>query len=290
MAEIHLVRHMELGQEMVLKRLLPETMNRPDLVELFLTEADVGSLLQHENVVQILDAGEADGEYFIAMEFVDGPDLHTVLALAAETLGPMPAAVAMRITLDALRGLHAAHVLVSPAGNPFGLVHRDISPDNLFLNREGVTKVADFGIAKLSNLEGLTATGMVKGKLAYMSPEQMRGDTLDGRSDAFSLALVTFEMLTGLRPQQPRAEENDMEAFMRIMRMRIPRVRRLEPEIPRKLAAVIDKALRKRLFWRHKTCAAFADSLEKAAGEAGHLATHNDVATYLAPLLSRQTG
>ena len=286
MAELYRARRAD-GALVVVKRLLPEMEKRPDVVDLFLTEADVGQMLRHENVVCVLDAGEVDGRYFLAMEYVDGVDAERCIADAWKQECPIPRRVALRIAVDALRGLHFAHELKSPQGTRFGLVHRDVSPDNLFITREGVTKLGDFGIAKLAELEGVTQTGLIKGKIAYMSPEQVRGLPLDGRADAFSLALVLYEMLSSSRPFAMREGESEVDALLRVRAGRVRAIGRLEPDLPRRVSGVVDKALRAWRFWRFKSCGAFADALELAASSSGILGSHDDVAAHVAAVRER---
>lgn len=287
MAELFVARHRASGQDVVVKRLLPEMEKRPDVVDLFLTEADVGRLLRHENVVSVLDAGEVDGRWFLAMEFVDGLDAERVLSDAWKRGAPLPLRAVLRIAVDALRGLECAHRLVSPQGNSFGLVHRDVSPDNIFLTSDGRTKVADFGIAKLAQIEGATATGMLKGKLTYMAPEQVQGRALDGRADQFSLALVAYEMMTGVRPFAAQDGESEVDTLMRVRTGRVRRIRRLEPDVPRAVARTVDKALRRVRWLRFPSCGAFADALEAAAREAGALGERADVAALVADVRTR---
>ncbi len=286
MAELFRARHAS-GSLVVVKRLLPEMEKRPDVVDLFLTEADVGQMLRHDNVVSVLDAGEVDGRYFLAMEYVDGVDAERLITDAWKRQAPIPRAVAVRIAVDALRGLHFAHELTSPQGTRFGLVHRDVSPDNLFVTRAGVTKVGDFGIAKLAELEGVTQAGLIKGKIAYMSPEQVRGVALDGRADAFSLALVLYEMLTSARPFGMREGESEVDALLRVRAGRVRSIGRLERDLPAGVARAVDKALRSWRFWRHASCGAFADTLEQAARTAGVLGSHADVAAHVEAVRGR---
>jgi serine/threonine-protein kinase len=268
MAELFHARHVD-GSEVVVKRLLPEMESRADVIDLFLTEADVGRLLRHDNVVRVLDAGEVDGHYYLAMEYVDGLDADHLLADAWQRQTPLPAGVAVRICVDALRGLHHAHTLRSPQGTHFGLVHRDVSPDNLFVTAQGVTKVADFGIAKLASLEGVTQMGLVKGKLAYMSPEQLRGVALDGRADGYALALILYEMLSSSRPFAQRVGENEIDHLVRVRGGDLPSLSTLEPDLARGVSRPVDKMLRRWRFWRYSNCAAFADALERGARRAG---------------------
>lgn len=281
MAELFRARHRASGQTVVVKRLLPELEARPDVVDLFLTEADVGRLLKHENVVQVLDAGESDGRYYIAMEYVDGCDAEALLADAWANGRPIPPPLVVRMGVDALRGLHHAHCLASAQGRPLGLVHRDVSPDNIFITRDGVTKVADFGIAKLASLEGVTSTGLLKGKLAYMSPEQVASVALDGRADEYCLALVLYEMLSATRPFACINGESEIDTLMRVKRGRVRSLAKLEPELPRALTKVVDRALRGWRFRRFKSCEEFADALEATSSATGMLGTREELASYV---------
>lgn len=287
MAELFRAKHRENGTVVVVKRLLPEMEARPDIVDLFLTEADVGQLLRNEHVVAVLDAGEVDGRYYIAMEYVDGVDAERMLADAWKRQEPMPRRVALRICVDALRGLHAAHELTSPQGTRFGLVHRDVSPDNIFVTKDGIAKVADFGIAKLASLEGATQAGLIKGKLTYMSPEQVKGVPLDGRADAFSLALVLYEMLSSARPFAPLEGESEIDTLLRVRAGSVKSIAKLEKDLPKPIARTVDKALRATRFFRFRTCGAFADALEKASSDAGLLGTRDDVARFVELVRSR---
>lgn len=281
MAELFRARHRDTGHTVVIKRLLPELEERTEVVDLFLTEADIGRLLRHENVVQVLDAGEVDGRYYIAMEYVDGCDAEHLLADAWNNSRPIPPRLVFRIGVDALRGLHDAHTLKSAQGRPLGLVHRDVSPDNIFITRTGVTKVADFGIAKIGTLEGVTQAGLLKGKVTYMSPEQVASVPLDGRADEFCLALVLYEMLSSNRPFAALEGESEIDTLMRVKKGKVRSLAKLEPDLPRAVTKTIDRALRAWRFRRFKTCADFADALEKAAKDADMLATREELASYV---------
>jgi serine/threonine-protein kinase len=292
MAELMFALHVARGVVVVVKRLLREMERGHDGVDLFRTEAVIGQLLRHDNVVRVVDAGEvvdsAGGHYFLVMEFVDGLDADHLLADAWREKVPIPAGVSLRIAVDALRGLHFAHELKSPQGTRFGLVHRDVSPDNLFVTSTGHTKVADFGIAKLATLEGATQAGLLKGKLTYMSPEQVQGKPLDGRADGYALALVVYEMLSSVRPYAAREGESEVEHLLRVRRGAIRSLASLEPELPRSVTRPIDKMLRAWRFWRFPSCGAFADALERAAADAGALASHDVVAGHVAEVRARR--
>lgn len=189
------------SKEIVVKRILPHLAEDPRFVEMFLREAQTAASLNHANVVQVYELGEADGQYFIAMEYVDGATLYKLARRAWHSGRSVPMEVVLRAIADGALGLNHAHgIRDAKTGEAVGLVHRDISPDNLMINRDGVTKVLDFGIAKGGNSAGVTKTGELKGKIPYMSPEQIRGEALDGRSDLYSLGITMYWLLTGQRP------------------------------------------------------------------------------------------
>ena len=183
----------------VVKRLRPELLALPDQVTHFLEEARLMAQLQHPNLVQVFDLGEADGQYFIAMERVDGPALSRLLEVLHRAGERLPIEIAVYIAARVAEGLHFAHELIdSTTHKPLQIVHRDVSPQNILLGLGGDVKLADFGIAK-AELEHRPPTqlGIAKGKPAYMSPEQARAQPVDRRTDLYALGVVLWEMLTG---------------------------------------------------------------------------------------------
>src|SRR5262249_27229916 len=165
-------------------------------VRMFIDEARLAAQLQHSNIVQIFDFDQAEGSYYIAMELVEGCDLRRLeqdLRLQAQQL-PMP--VALYVAVETLKGLHYAHTK-SVGDRPLGIVHRDVSPQNILLSRSGEVKLSDFGIAKAQARATATRTGVVKGKLSYMSPEQAEGQPLDHRTDLFAVGVILYHALTG---------------------------------------------------------------------------------------------
>lgn len=212
----------------VVKRILPHLAEDVRFVQMFQREARVAAMLTHTNIVQIHELGEVDGIYFIAMEYVDGAPLHN-LARSAWRMGrSIPLEVICCAIADAALGLHAAHTQRDVDGRPLHLVHRDISPDNLIINREGVTKILDFGIAKTAAAER-TATGELKGKIPFMSPEQVMGEPLDGRADLYALGVSLYWLLTGKRPL---SAQSDLLLMQRILSEMPPPPRELNPSVP----------------------------------------------------------
>jgi eukaryotic-like serine/threonine-protein kinase len=182
------------------KTILPGVMDNERLERMFMEEATLASGLHHPNVVETLELGEQDGVLFMALEWVDGEPLSLVMNEAQKT-GGVPLSVGVNLIAQACKGLHAAHELTDEAGNPLGIVHRDISPHNILVTYSGIAKVLDFGIAKATQRSsGLTEAGEVKGKLAYMAPEQVRGRPVDRRTDVFSLGTVLYALTTGHHP------------------------------------------------------------------------------------------
>jgi eukaryotic-like serine/threonine-protein kinase len=281
MANIFLANHAATGQRVVLKKLLPELQQNPEIIDLFLTEADLGRLLRHHNIVQVLDAGEESGEYYIVMEYVDGVTLET-FRLKAESDGVrVPPHLVCKMAVDALRGLHCAHILENAQGTPFGLVHRDISPSNVFISRDGVTKLADFGVANLEAHGSANIQRHMHGRPHYMSPEHASQLSLDGRSDVYSVGLMIHELLTGKTLFLPEENEPLESQVRRVLQRSIPPLQKLAPDIPPPVARVLNKALRQKRWLRFASADEFANQLEHASMRAHLWATEQDVSDYV---------
>ncbi len=187
-------------KKIALKVLDPVLARQPRAVEHFLDEARLSSLLDHPNIVQILDLGRADDEYFIAMEHVDGADLARLIGVCHETKRPVPVAVVLAILRKICDGLYAAHTTQDADGTPLNLVHRDVKSGNVFVARNGVVKIGDFGIAMANHASRISRTdvGLVKGTPGYMAPEHRLGQTIDGRADLYGVGAIAYEMLAGI--------------------------------------------------------------------------------------------
>jgi serine/threonine-protein kinase len=222
----------------VIKRLRAECAEDPEYVAMFLDEARLAARLNHPNVVQTFEVSEAEGEYFMAMEYLEGAPLNRIMN---RTRGRRePEALLLRVVADALSGLHYAHELTNFDGTPLSIVHRDASPHNIFVTYEGQTKVVDFGIAKAATRSNETRTGVVKGKVGYMAPEQARCLRLDRRADVFVLGIVLWEVLAG-RKMWERA--TDMEVLHRLVAGNLPRIEEVRPDIAPELARICARAL-----------------------------------------------
>jgi serine/threonine-protein kinase len=195
------------------KRLRADLVDDPDVRRMFLDEARLAGLLRHPNVVSVIDVGEDQSGPFLVMEFVEGVPL-SQLTRAAERGERIPLEVCLRIAGQVAEGLHAVHELRAADGEFLQLVHRDVSPQNILVGFDGIARVTDFGIAKALGRASKTATGILKGKLGYMSPEQLRFEEIDRRADLFAFGVVLFEMLTGQRLYQ---SQQDMDGPRRIL-------------------------------------------------------------------------
>ncbi len=244
---------------LVLKRILPHLAEDPAFVEMFLGEARLAAQLEHPNIVQIFDFGEAEGSFFLAMELIDGPNLRKLVKRAAEEA--LPPAFCAKVIAFAAEGLAYAHEFRDgETGEPLGLVHRDVSPDNILVSRQGAVKVVDFGIAKVAGQGHRTLTGVVKGKVAYMPPEQLQAKAMDRRVDVYALGVVLYELLTGKRPFDATTDVSVMQAIL--FESFIPVAQR-RPDVPVALHQVLDKALAKDRERRYPDCRALQDDLER---------------------------
>lgn len=223
----------------VIKRILPHWASDPEFIQMLIDEAKIAVLLNHINIVAVFDLGSFENSYFIAMEYLEGFDLKTLLERVIEKQKAIPPEIACFIAIQAAAGLEYAHQKRDIYGNPLHIVHRDISPHNLLISHEGDVKITDFGIAKATFKKNFTATGTLKGKLSYMSPEQVRGELLTGQSDLFSLGIVLYEMLTG---KKLFAGNTEIEIIDKIRKVEIKK-EDLPDSIPEKLQTILLKAL-----------------------------------------------
>jgi len=247
----------------VIKRILPHLAEHESFREMFLQEARFVARLSHPNIVQIFELGDVDDTTFIAMEYVAGQSFRDLMRRAAKANTPFPIAVAVGMIAQACAGAHAAHELTDAQGLPLGLVHRDISPHNLMVTGQGHVKLLDFGIAKATELAmENTRTGALKGKLHYMSPEQVGQEPLDRRSDVFSLGIVLWEMLTARRLFKRESELKTMQAIIEGQQYDVLEYRK---DLPTSIVAVLNRALATDRDARYPTADAFRRALEDAA-------------------------
>ncbi|NTX06772.1 serine/threonine-protein kinase [Myxococcus sp. CA040A] len=246
-------------KSVLIKKVLPEFVADDAFVSMFINEARISATLSHGCIAQVFDFGRVEGQYYLAMELVDGQPLHHVLKRALKTgLSRMPIPLATYITLEMCRGLHYAHTRTDDKGKPLGIVHRDISPDNVLISYEGQVKIVDFGIAKAQLARNfMTEPGVVKGKYLYFSPEQARGYEVDARSDVWSTGLVLYEMLCG----QPPVSGTPAAVMMRMAHGEFPSPREVRGDLPVELDELVMRALSVDLSARYESANAFADAL-----------------------------
>lgn len=260
MAEIYLCHALGpegFEKEVVIKRVRSFLANDPEFVKMFIAEAQVASKLNHANIVQIFDFEKHEDTYYLAMEYVRGHSLSDVRKRCRESMVPLPPTLVAQIGSDVARGLHYAHRrLVN--GVPLGIVHRDVSPHNILLSFDGAVKLTDFGIAKAG--ARMTSPGMLKGKFAYMSPEQARGLEVDARSDIFALGIILWELLTGGRLFDA---DNDAAVLRAVRRSAIPPARRINEEVTPELDAIVSRALERPVRKRFQS----AFEMERALAE-----------------------
>jgi len=262
MAEVYLARRAGphgFQKLVALKRILPQLGREADFVAMFVDEARMCARLCHPNIVQVFDFGEHDGELYMAMEYVEGTTGARLIRASAQKGADIPLEVSLHVALSVLRGLEYAHSVRDEHGRPLHLVHRDVSPGNVLIDKSGAVKLTDFGIARASEFERRTDAGQLKGKLGYMSPEQVVGKDLDGRSDLFTLGIVLAEMVT-LRPLFSGGRELDV--LLRIRDADLSALDRKQ-DLPDDVKDVLFRALAKDKLLRYPNAAAFADAIEE---------------------------
>jgi serine/threonine protein kinase len=243
-----------------IKRVLPNLTSNNQFVAMFLDEARLSLFLQHANVVQVFDISKADdGTYFLVMEYVDGCDLKALIAFHQNAGRQFEVGLALYIMIEAAKGLHYAHTLENPqTGEVLGIVHRDVSPPNIMLSKNGEVKVVDFGLAKAASQVEITDEGVVKGKFSYLSPEAALGQPVDARTDVFALGIITWELLTGRR----LFFADDPHATIKLVRAaRVPSISAMNPKVDAELDAIVRKALAREPDQRTASAADYAEDL-----------------------------
>ncbi|HEX4448498.1 MAG TPA: serine/threonine-protein kinase, partial [Polyangiaceae bacterium] len=269
----------------VIKRLLSGLVAEAHFLDMFLDEARLAARLNHPNIVQTNEVGIAEQNYFIAMEYLDGQPL---LKLVQRMLPqPLPLHVALSIAANVAAGLHYAHTLGDFSGTPLGIVHRDVSPHNIFVTYAGQVKVVDFGIAKASSQTTETATGILKGKIAYMSPEHIGGLPLDGRSDVFSLGVVLYEALTGQRMWG--SPTRDVNIVKRLVTGDVPSSpRMLVADLPEDVDRICQRALAVDRDDRYASALEMQKDLEESIARLPQRASERDVGELISGLFAHE--
>jgi serine/threonine protein kinase len=270
---------------LAIKKVLPDLVANEQFLEMFVEEAKLVANLAHPNIVQVFDFGQVDErDYFIAMEYVAGTNLATILSRLYERRLRLPPEIALYVALEACKGLGHAHARTGPAGEALGIVHRDVSPQNVLVSFGGEVKVTDFGIAKVSTAISRTGEGQVRGKLSYMSPEQAGGTVLDRRSDLFSLAVVLYELVAGKRFY---SGDSSVEIFAKVLNYRSPSAEDFR-ELPPVAVPILLKGLRANPDERWQNAVQMETALANALGPEGAVRARQALSALMTKLFDHE--
>jgi eukaryotic-like serine/threonine-protein kinase len=268
------------------KTMLSKLSEDAQFEQMFLDEASLASQIRHPNVVEISDLGEQDGVLYLAMEWIDGVPLNQLMK-TAKAAGGVPLPIAVRIVMNACAGLHAAHELRDARGVLIGLVHRDVSPQNILVSYDGVSKVVDFGVAKATAMGGgATVAGQLKGKVSYMAPEQVRGEAIDRRVDIFAMGIVLYALTSGKHPFRRESEAATMYTIASDEAVVPPS--KFVPGYPAGLEAVLLKALAKDKQARFATASEFQRALDQCLPAAERANTDEDIGAFIRQLFGNK--
>lgn len=268
-----------------IKMILPHIAEEKDLIASFIDEAKLAALLNHQNIVQIYDFGEMENNFFITMEYLFGKDLRLIMAKARALSLPLQIEHALYITSRICAGLEYAHTLKDFQGRPLNIIHRDISPQNVIVTYEGDVKIVDFGIAKAATQSTATQVGMIKGKVAYMSPEQASGRPIDRRSDIFSCGVLLYELATGNKLFKG---EDTLQILARVRDAEFDAQEMIRTELPPKLFAILNTALAKDPDARYQSCAEMQADIEECLYDLGMRPSARSLAQYMKSLFAEE--
>jgi serine/threonine-protein kinase len=244
---------------LIIKRILPHLARDPRFIQAFVAEAKILGMLHHSNIVSVYDFGEDSGRHYLALEYLDGLSLAEIMDRRHEAQAPLPVGVAAYLAREICQGLSAVHTLSQADGKPLNVIHRDVTPSNAMTTRSGAVKLLDFGIAKISSTTSLTRQGQIKGKAAYLAPEQIKGEPIDFRVDLFTLGIVLYELLTLTHLFD--CEGGDMATAYRIVEMAITPPSRVRPDIPPALEDIVMRALARNPADRFGSASEMAEAL-----------------------------
>ncbi len=263
-------------KNIAIKRILPSLTKNKKFVAMFLDEARLSLVLQHANIVQVFDIAHTDDTYFIVMEYVDGVDLKAIMEWRRKINRRVPIAHTLYVIMEICKGLSYAHELTNPeTGKPLGIVHRDISPPNVLISKQGEIKVVDFGLAKATSQIETTDPGVVKGKMSYLSPEAARGEEVDASADIFAVGILLYEMLTGKRLFYG---ETDYQTVELVRNAKIPPIKPQNPQVEPELEDIVRKSLAKRKEDRYTSPLDMQDALAQYSYSRGLKVISRDIA------------
>ncbi len=268
-----------------IKTILPHLAGEKELLTSFIDEAKLAALLHHQNIVQIYDFGTMEDAYFIAMEYLLGKDLRHIFSKSQEKGLPISNEHALYITTQICSGLDYAHTLKDFQGKPLNIIHRDISPQNIFITYEGEVKIVDFGIAKAASQSTITQYGMIKGKIAYMSPEQASGQPIDHRSDIFSTGILLYEMVTGKRMF---VGSDTLQILAKVSRAEFEPPEVARSGLPIKVYNILNKALMKSPEDRYQSCGEMLADLEECMFQLSLRPTPRGLSQYMKELFKEE--
>src|SRR5213082_688945 len=268
-----------------IKKILPHLSDNPEFIDMFIDEAKLAAQLNHNNIIHIYDLGKIQNSYYIAMEFVDGHDLKTILKYAQDRMLPLSIELAVFTASKVAAALDYAHRKRDFENRDLGLVHRDVSPQNVLISEEGDIKLCDFGIAKAASKASHTQAGALKGKLQYMSPEQAWGKSIDKRSDIFALATCLFEMLTG---RKLFSGDNELSILEQVREARIVAPSQFNDEVTPEIDRIVQKALQKDPVNRYQTAGEMERDINAVLYTFRPTPTSADLAIYMHRLLTAE--
>ena len=268
----------------VVKKMLPQMAEDPEMVSHFIDEAKLAALLQHENIIHVYDFGETEGSYFIAMEYLFGKDLKSVFSKSSQINSPISLENSLLIASKICEGLEYAHNLKDLHGTSLDIIHRDISPQNIFITYDGKVKIIDFGIAKTTTQTSKTQVGIIKGKVAYMSPEQAEGKSIDRRSDIFAAGIIFYEMITG----KEMYSGDTMEVFNKAINAKYELPEDIAPGLPSKIYDILHRALNKNINERYQSCREMMTDIENCLYEVGSRPNTRILEKYITSLFENE--
>lgn len=267
-----------------IKKILSHLTAEDVLISAFIDEAKLAAFLQHQNIVQIYDFGSMENAYFIAMEYLLGKDLRLVTQKSKQTDHPLSLENALHITARICDGLYYAHNLKDFHEQPLNIIHRDIGPHNIFITYDGQVKVIDFGIAKAASQSTSTRDGLIKGKVAYMSPEQARGKAIDHRADIYSIGILLYELVTSKR----MFTGDTLQVYAKACKAEFEPAQSLNKNLPTDLYAILDKALAKDLQQRYQSADEMASDLDKCISGLSHRPSARSLSVYMKALFEQE--